>query len=83
MTPLLSLNLTLSLSGSEWETDLREGIQLSDFNATLEQFREDRRHLSDPAYSIILLCYSLVLIVAGLGTTELNFNIPNLTQSPK
>ena len=65
MTRLLSLNLTLSLSGSEWETDLREGIQLSDFNATLEQFREDRRHLRDPALSIILLCYLLVLLLAG------------------
>ena len=65
MTPLLSLNLTLSLSASEWETEPREGIQLSDFNATLEQFREDRRHLRDPAYSIILLCYILVIILAG------------------
>ena len=69
MTRLLSLNLTLSLSDYEWETDPREGIQIRDFNATLEQFREDRRHLRDPAYSIILLCYILVLFLAGKMTS--------------
>ena len=79
----LTLSLNLSFTDYDWETDLREVIELSDFNEILEQFREDKRHLSDPAYSIILLCYFLVLILAGLGTTELNFNIPNLTQSPK
>ena len=79
----LTLSLNLSFTDYDWETDLREVIELSDFNEILEQFREDKRHLSDPAYSIILLCYSLVLIVAGLGTTELNFNIPILSQSPK
>ena len=69
MTPLLSLNLTLSLSDSEWETEPREGIQLTDLNAILEQFREDRRHISDPAFSIILLCYLLVLVLAGKMTS--------------
>ena len=77
MTRLLSLNLTVSLSGSEWETDLREGIQLSDFNATLEQFREDRRHLRDPALSIILLCYLLVLVLAGGMALRLKSNPKN------
>ena len=75
----LTLSLNLSLTDLEWEaefrefretelTEMREGIQLSDFSATIEEFREDRRHLSDPAYSIILLCYFLVLILAGLLT---------------
>ena len=65
MTPLLSLDLNLNFTEG-WETDLREVIKLSDINATLEQFREDRRHLSDPAYSLILFCYFLVLILAGV-----------------
>ena len=64
MTPLLSLDLNLNFTEG-WETDLKEVIKLSDINATLEQFREDRRHLRDPAYSIILFCYFLVLILAG------------------
>ena len=69
-------SLNLSFTDLEWEaefretelTEVREGIQLSNFSATIEEFREDRRHLSDPAYSIILLCYFLVLILAGLVT---------------
>ena len=69
MTPLLSLNLSLSLSDYEWETESREGIQLTDLNAILGQFREDRRHISDPAFSIILLCYLLVLVLAGKMTS--------------
>ena len=69
MTPLLSLNLSLSLSDYEWETEPREGIQLTDLNAILDQFREDRRHISDPAFSIILLCYLLVLVLAGKMTS--------------
>ena len=69
MTPLLSLNLSLSLSDYEWETEPREGIQLTDLNAILDQFREDRRHISDPALSIILLCYLLVLVLAGKMTS--------------
>ena len=69
MTPLLSLNLTLSLSDYEWETESREGIQLTDLNAILDQFREDRRHISDPAFSIVLLCYLLVLVLAGKMTS--------------
>ena len=77
MTPILSLNLTLSLSDYEWETDPREGIQISDFNATLEQFREDRRHLRDPAFSIILLCYLLVLLLAGGMALRLKSNPKN------
>ena len=77
MTPILSLNLTLSLSDYEWETDPREGIQIRDFNATLEQFREDRRHLRDPAFSIILLCYLLVLLLAGGMALRLKSNPKN------
>ena len=69
MTPLLSLNLSLSISDSEWETESREGIQLTDLNAILDQFREDRRHLRDPALSIVLLCYLLVLVLAGKMTS--------------
>ena len=65
MTSSLSHDLNLNFT-EDWETDLREVIELSDINATLEQFREDRRHLRDPAYSIILFCYYLVLIIAGL-----------------
>ena len=76
MTPSLSLDLNLN-STDGWETDLREEIKLSDINATLEQFREDRRHLSDPAYSIILFCYFLVLILAGLiaSSSEKFYNL--------
>ena len=69
MTPLLSLNLSLSLSDYEWETESREGIQLTDLNAILDQFREDKRHISDPAFSIVLLCYLLVLVLAGKMTS--------------
>ena len=65
MTPSLSLDINLNFT-YDWETDPREVIQLGDINATLEQFREDGRHLSDPAYSIILFCYLLVLIFAGM-----------------
>ena len=72
----LSLSLNLSFTDYDWEAEVREVIQLTDFNQTIEQFREDKRHLSEPAYSIILLCYFLVLVVAGLGNTELNFDIP-------
>ena len=71
----LTLSLNLSFTDYDWEAEVREVIQLTDFNQTIEQFREDKRHLSEPAYSIILLCYFLVLVVAGLGTTELNFDI--------
>ena len=76
MTPSLSLDLNLN-STDGWETDLREEIKLSDINATLEQFREDRRHLSDPAYSLILFCYFLVLILAGLiaSSSEKFYNL--------
>ena len=87
----LTLSLNLSLTDLEWEaefrefrefretelTEMREGIQLSDFSATIEEFREDRRHLSDPAYSLILFCYFLVLILAGLiaSSSEKFYNL--------
>ena len=76
MTSSLSLDLNLNFT-EDWETDLREVIELSDINATLEQFREDRRHLSDPAYSLILFCYFLVLILAGLiaSSSEKFYNL--------
>ena len=76
MTSSLSLDLNLNFT-EDWETDLREVIELSDINATLEQFREDRRHLSDPAYSLILFSYFLVLILAGLiaSSSEKFYNL--------
>ena len=76
MTSSLSLDLNLNFTEG-WETDLREVIELGDINATLEQFREDRRHLSDPAYSLILFCYFLVLILAGLiaSSSEKFYNL--------
>lgn len=54
-----SLDLNISpenLSGwEEWE----------ELNATLNMFGRDKKHLDGTAYSVILLCYVVVVIIAG------------------
>ena len=54
-----SLDLNISpenLSGwEEWE----------ELNATLNMFGRDKKHLDGTAYSVILICYVVVVIIAG------------------
>ena len=43
-----------------------ENIDLSsDLNSTISMFARNKRELSDPAYSIILVCYFVLVCIAG------------------